>query len=139
MLWFVFLVIFFFLMIRRPPRSTRTDTLFPYTTLFRSQLRGRQNESDAHSDCEGRRIWICHVTDKNKDAGGSEHGRCPTLIAVRNKAGTSKRKKGAAHPKDDVADVFHRDISDFLTLSMANFRSEKRRVGKVCVINCRTG
>src|SRR3546814_14232840 len=30
------LVIFLFLMIRRPPRSTRTDTLFPYTTLFRS-------------------------------------------------------------------------------------------------------
>src|SRR3546814_3301825 len=27
---------FFFLMIRQPPRSTRTDTLFPYTTLFRS-------------------------------------------------------------------------------------------------------
>src|SRR3546814_7329098 len=30
--------IFFFLMIRRPPRSTRTDTLFPYTTLFRSDV-----------------------------------------------------------------------------------------------------
>src|SRR3546814_2306835 len=30
------LVGFFFVMIRRPPRSTRTDTLFPYTTLFRS-------------------------------------------------------------------------------------------------------
>src|SRR3546814_3849895 len=30
------LIFFFFLMIRRPPRSTRTDTLFPYTTLFRS-------------------------------------------------------------------------------------------------------
>src|SRR3546814_6789161 len=30
---------FFFLMIRRPPRSTRTDTLFPYTTLFRSRRR----------------------------------------------------------------------------------------------------
>src|SRR3546814_11066457 len=29
---------FFFLMIRRPPRSTRTDTLFPYTTLFRSVM-----------------------------------------------------------------------------------------------------
>src|SRR3546814_1490580 len=27
-------------MIRRPPRSTRTDTLFPYTTLFRSPVRG---------------------------------------------------------------------------------------------------
>src|SRR3546814_2665689 len=32
-----FCVLFFFLMIRRPPRSTRTDTLFPYTTLFRSR------------------------------------------------------------------------------------------------------
>src|SRR3546814_16046898 len=31
----------FFLMIRRPPRSTRTDTLFPYTTLFRSRRRPR--------------------------------------------------------------------------------------------------
>src|SRR3546814_19895961 len=31
--------LFFFLMIRRPPRSTRTDTLFPYTTLFRSPYR----------------------------------------------------------------------------------------------------
>src|SRR3546814_7702947 len=29
-------MLFFFLMVRRPPRSTRTDTLFPYTTLFRS-------------------------------------------------------------------------------------------------------
>src|SRR3546814_14654704 len=29
---------FVFLMIRRPPRSTRTDTLFPYTTLFRSAI-----------------------------------------------------------------------------------------------------
>src|SRR3546814_11904012 len=33
-----FSIYFFFLMIRRPPRSTRTDTLFPYTTLFRSAL-----------------------------------------------------------------------------------------------------
>src|SRR3546814_20164557 len=33
------ILIFFFLMIRRPPRSTRTDTLFPYTKLFRSTRR----------------------------------------------------------------------------------------------------
>src|SRR3546814_6839096 len=32
------MLFFFFLMIRRPPRSTRTDTLFPYTTLFRSKI-----------------------------------------------------------------------------------------------------
>src|SRR3546814_3762167 len=35
------IVFFLFLMIRRPPRSTRTDTLFPYTTLFRSPKIGR--------------------------------------------------------------------------------------------------
>src|SRR3546814_19766269 len=32
-------------MIRRPPRSTRTDTLFPYTTLFRSNGLGRQDQT----------------------------------------------------------------------------------------------
>src|SRR3546814_2006381 len=35
---YVIYITFFFLMIRRPPRSTRTDTLFPYTTLFRSLM-----------------------------------------------------------------------------------------------------
>src|SRR3546814_19424464 len=35
-LLFFSVLCFFFLMIRRPPRSTLTDTLFPYTTLFRS-------------------------------------------------------------------------------------------------------
>src|SRR3546814_18915845 len=41
---------FFFLMIRRPPRSTRTDTLFPYTTLFRSPLPSKQSRHDAAQD-----------------------------------------------------------------------------------------
>src|SRR3546814_9788498 len=55
----MYLSLFFFLMIRRPPRSTRTDTLFPYTTLFRSPA--------------------CVVTDNTKDGctaaqGGVELG-----------------------------------------------------------------
>src|SRR3546814_11018593 len=37
--------LFFFLMIRRPPRSTRTDTLFPYTTLFRSDRRATAGQA----------------------------------------------------------------------------------------------
>src|SRR3546814_10410785 len=47
-------------MIRRPPRSTRTDTLFPYTTLFRSRPRVSGNTVTSplkplldHSDCDG--------------------------------------------------------------------------------------
>src|SRR3546814_9739294 len=42
--------IVFLLMIRRPPRSTRTDTLFPYTTLFRSLAEQRALRSAQHFD-----------------------------------------------------------------------------------------
>src|SRR3546814_12585657 len=46
-------------MIRRPPRSTRTDTLFPYTTLFRSAAEeikdrsGRGKDADLHTEVAG--------------------------------------------------------------------------------------
>src|SRR3546814_2243243 len=50
----------FFLMIRRPPRSTRTDTLFPYTTLFRSRH-----------------------TDVDDDAGGGSHQEAADQIGQR--------------------------------------------------------
>src|SRR3546814_7680898 len=52
---------FFFLMIRRPPRSTRTDTLFPYTTLFRSDGRGT-SRGDYTSVLEGTHLLLipCH-------------------------------------------------------------------------------
>src|SRR3546814_8944890 len=46
-------------MIRRPPRSTRTDTLFPYTTLFRSR---RQDHRESH----------CHDEDADDEQDGSE-------------------------------------------------------------------
>src|SRR3546814_13780354 len=49
---YFYLVLFFFLMIRRPPRSTRTDTLFPYTTLFRSRLARRGAAAATH-----RALW----------------------------------------------------------------------------------
>src|SRR3546814_16708251 len=54
-LYYVKYCFVFFLMIRRPPRSTRTDTLFPYTTLFRSgpgaaYVEGRSRQP--HGGCE---------------------------------------------------------------------------------------
>src|SRR3546814_2582442 len=42
------ILLFFFLMIRRPPRSTRTDTLFPYTTLFRSSAAVKGTATSAY-------------------------------------------------------------------------------------------
>src|SRR3546814_2403235 len=44
-------------MIRRPPRSTRTDTLFPYTTLFRSAWRRLQNPSGRAPRPDRRDPW----------------------------------------------------------------------------------
>src|SRR3546814_6334536 len=49
-------------MIRRPPRSTRTDTLFPYTTLFRSP------QQQQHGVEDGDRPQLC-VTDPENLAG----------------------------------------------------------------------
>src|SRR2546429_5856602 len=76
-------VFFFFLMIRRPPRST----LFPYTTLFRSQLlrvnqnrgkRGRENQSDDHarseehtSELQSRLHLVCRLLLEKKKTGAS--------------------------------------------------------------------
>src|SRR3546814_13817942 len=55
----------FFFMIRRPPRSTRTDTLFPYTTLFRAVRRCSPGRgcSNTSSSCDGR------LVDRRSDAG----------------------------------------------------------------------
>src|SRR3546814_9383481 len=46
------LSLFCFLMIRRPPRSTRTDTLFPYTTLFRSVFARSVGSSEPVVQCD---------------------------------------------------------------------------------------
>src|SRR3546814_14920710 len=53
-------VLFFFLMIRRPPISTRTCTLFPYTTLFRSQLPFRRALCDLDRLGDGRSLPFRH-------------------------------------------------------------------------------
>src|SRR3546814_10554586 len=46
----------FFVMIRRPPRSTRTDTLFPYTTLFRSRMAARGRRRSLYGRTRRRRV-----------------------------------------------------------------------------------
>src|SRR3546814_16444933 len=69
-------VLLFFLMRRRPPRSTRTDTLFPYTTLFRSRLgslarhfrRYPGNDADFPKYPPARTIAIRHSTPTRSTA-----------------------------------------------------------------------
>src|SRR3546814_3083078 len=58
-------------MLRRPPRSTRTDTLFPYTTLFRSPLVGRERCARQPAGEAGERASdrIQHVDERGVAAG----------------------------------------------------------------------
>src|SRR3546814_13940688 len=64
----MFVVCFFLLMIRRPPRSTRTDTLFPYTTLFRSSQPSIGHDFAGHdADSAG----ASHQSGR----GSGDHGR----------------------------------------------------------------
>src|SRR3546814_17759247 len=78
------LCLFFSLMLRRPPRSTRTDTLFPSTTLFRSlatdpaslgPLKGKTGVLATKSDREARRIADANVPALKRDieARSEEH------------------------------------------------------------------
>src|SRR3546814_14189543 len=96
-------------MIRRPPRSTRTDTLFPYTTLFRSAGRAielrvfgmRQRTVQAQHDPVRRQQ--CALVLEAVDLG-----RCGVL--------------------DDIGD----------TIEGRYLQSEARRVGTECVRTCRS-
>src|SRR3546814_8522424 len=60
-------------MIRRPPRSTRTDTLFPYTTLFRSDRGGGRHSRSPHCRC-----------GRGADAGGRYQERRPDRYTQRH-------------------------------------------------------
>src|SRR3546814_8219857 len=85
--------IYFFLMIRRPPRSTRTDTLFPYTTLFRSVRHGdrggvRHHGAGRHREGlaeprPGRRICVGHRFEAAawRALMASDPRRSPTAVA----------------------------------------------------------
>src|SRR3546814_10306416 len=68
-------------MIRRQPRSTRTDTLFPYTTLFRSLGRGRPERFAAqYRDFRG--VRKCDEP-RHRDGRIDEHGAPPARRGVR--------------------------------------------------------
>src|SRR3546814_20246069 len=60
---------FFFLSIRRPPRSTRTDTLFPYTALCRSKREGKLDRETAHRQVK----YLNNVIE-------ADHGKLKILI-----------------------------------------------------------
>src|SRR3546814_18898307 len=73
----LFCVLFFFLMIRLTPRSTRTDTLFPYTTLFRSA--GRTQDRNRHRSPGKKRrvVALRFVSGHGQEAPVTSTYACP--------------------------------------------------------------
>src|SRR3546814_19427019 len=70
--------VFYFLMIRRPPRSTRTDTLFPYTTLFRSEGQVGVARGVGRPELDAGRVGLAeldrrHVHDHRAVVAGPGH------------------------------------------------------------------
>src|SRR3546814_12676669 len=91
-MYVLFTFCFFFVMIRRPPRSTRTDTLFPYTTLFRSKAGGRRD--DRHVDHRRRQHHRVRLTRKP---------RRPVDSCLRQATGRRRDDRAQRRPSPDPA------------------------------------
>src|SRR3546814_10995502 len=103
-------------MIRRTPRSTRTDTLFPYTTLFRSTWPEGHNmvmytgsQVNRSAEDSARAKWLLDIVDEN------------TTVLVDE---AHELVIGESQTADNVRAICE--------------RSEERRVGKECVSTCRS-
>src|SRR3546814_18404239 len=98
------LIFFFFLRIRRPPRSTRTDTLFPYTTLFRS-----------------RRIWL---PSHKHDRLGSLGRRASDSSCTVRPAASGRPTRGAA----DRSEEHTSELQSLMRISYAVFCLKKKKI-----------
>src|SRR3546814_14271884 len=109
---FYLLHFFFFLMIRRPPRSTRTDTLFPYTTLFRSYRK---------IEC----VWPPH-TSMMTTGRSRDHRRNP----ARRHGGAApadRRSAGGLPPLSGRSEEHTSELQSLMRISYAVFCLKKKK------------
>src|SRR3546814_2023098 len=88
-------------MIRRPPRSTRTDTLFPYTTLFRSDVDGEREDGPAIGiKLGGQRLGSGHVDIADRHIMRSEEytSELQSLMRISYAVFCLKKKKQNLKP-----------------------------------------
>src|SRR3546814_17800224 len=127
---------FFFLMKRRPPRSTRTDTLFPYTTLFRScdgglivAQRAELERAAGRQDVSLDAMVVRVLPAQQGRAGGTAEGVGDEIVI-----------EGHALVLDQSLRLRHESVARHILVVGedeydvgAPFRSDERRVGKGCV------
>src|SRR3546814_13894692 len=106
-------------MVRRPPRATRTATLVPYTTLFRSGAMPGVDGVDRLVDGSAGIVRAPNMQDHFPETHS-----CDWEIVA-----------GVEDPRD----AFAEDLGIIFVGKVAKaFRSEERRVGKECVSTCRS-
>src|SRR3546814_4663630 len=155
---YLVLFCFFFLMIRRPPRSTRTDTLFPYTTLFRSsQASNMRGRFVSGFDATRRRLTVTAGQRRfDAFAGGYDALGNPTggVGPASNRGGSAGGKKSGGSPSakraktqvDEAAkaaDELKRNLDSILASldpkAAQMQRAEERRGGKESDRTCEHG
>src|SRR3546814_1146064 len=114
-------------MIRRPPRSTRTDTLFPYTTLFRShQLRARSRQFDDQlgklENGELDRVADIHRAD---EAVARVHETQKAFNQIVDKAETA-RLRAVAEDRDVRSEEHTSELQSLMRISYAVFCLKKK-------------
>src|SRR3546814_10726637 len=85
-------------MLRRPPRSTRTDTLFPYTTLFRSESRGEMGSAAFNSVMNSKSLGVQFNTDLG--AARKAVTRSSALLGAGRAAGTELVMRSEEHTSE---------------------------------------
>src|SRR3546814_16755292 len=123
-------------MIRRPPRSTRTDTLFPYTTLFRSVVIDNSSAFRYDDDVP---LVVAEVNPEamaNRPRGIIANPNCSTMQLL-----------VALAPIHHAVGIERINVATYQSVSgagrsameeLGKQRSEERRVGKECVRTCRS-
>src|SRR3546814_3906621 len=128
-------------MIRRPPRSTRTDTLFPYTTLFRSQLEqsrdigavaGRFARDECAPEDAGdvAALEQGQVERQARDAGV----KADDQIAALPRDGSQRRPGIIAADRviDDRSEEHTSELQSLMRISYAVFCLKKKKTTNIC-------
>src|SRR3546814_14181441 len=111
------LLVFFFLMIRRPPRSTRTDTLFPYTTLFRSDI--------AIDPAGNGRVFCC--LRLGRLVGGAERVRRILGLLLARQQALQAFGRGDVAVQDARSEEHTSELQSLMRISYAVFCLKKKK------------